>query len=78
VGGEQLDELKTGDVVTVQEEPFRGYQAILDAYLSGEARVRVYEVFEQPQVLVELLETDPAQKTVITFGLARPGFVTVP
>ena len=46
----------------VQEEPFRGDEAILDAYLSGEAQVRVYEVFEQPQVLLELPETDPAQK----------------
>jgi len=62
VDGEQLDELKTGDVVTVQEEPFRGDEAILDAYLSGEAQVRVYEAFEQPQVLLELLEIDPAQK----------------
>jgi transcription antitermination factor NusG len=36
-----LDRLKRGDIVTIQEGPFSGYDAIFDARLSGEARVRV-------------------------------------
>jgi len=40
-GGELFDGLKPGDVVTVQEGPFKGYEAIYDARLSGEDRVRV-------------------------------------
>ena len=40
-GGERLDGLKPGDVVTVQEGPFKGYEAIYEARLSGEDRVRV-------------------------------------
>ena len=40
-GGELFDGLKTGDVLTVQEGPFKGYEAIFDARLSGDDRVRV-------------------------------------
>jgi transcription elongation factor/antiterminator RfaH len=40
-GREWLDSLKPGDIVTIQDGPFGGYDAIFDARLSGEARVRV-------------------------------------
>ena len=54
-GGEQLDKLKPGDTVTVQEGPFKGYQAILDACLSGQARVRILlNLLNRPQVRLEL------------------------
>jgi transcription elongation factor/antiterminator RfaH len=36
-----LDRLKPGDLVTIQEGPFSGYEAIFDARLSGDERVRV-------------------------------------
>jgi transcriptional antiterminator RfaH len=32
---------KTGEVVAVDEGPFRGYEAILDVHVSGDERVRV-------------------------------------
>lgn len=41
MGGETFDRLKAGDGVTVQAGPFRGYGAIFDARLPGDARVRV-------------------------------------
>jgi len=54
-GGEQLDKLKPGDIVTVQEGPFKGYEAILDVCLSGEARVRILlNLLNRPQVRLEL------------------------
>lgn len=40
-GGELFDGLKRGDVVRIQDGPFSGYEAIFDARLSGEERVRV-------------------------------------
>jgi transcriptional antiterminator RfaH len=40
-GGETLAGLQPGDPVTICEGPFAGYQAIFDARLSGEKRVRV-------------------------------------
>ena len=40
-GGELFDGLKSGDVVTVQDGPFAGYEAIFNARISGEDRVRV-------------------------------------
>ena len=40
-GGELFDGLKAGDVVTIEDGPFKGYEAIFDARLSGEERVRV-------------------------------------
>ena len=41
-GGELFYGLKSGDMVTIQDGPFRGYDAIFDARLSGEERVRVF------------------------------------
>jgi transcription antitermination factor NusG len=40
-GGEVFDGLKRGDVVWINEGPFRGYEAIFDARLPGSERVRV-------------------------------------
>lgn len=40
-GGEVLDGLKQGDVVRINEGPFRGYEAIFDGSLPGKERVRV-------------------------------------
>jgi transcription elongation factor/antiterminator RfaH len=40
-GRDWLESLKSGDIVTIQAGPFYGYDAIFDARLSGEARVRV-------------------------------------
>jgi transcription antitermination factor NusG len=40
-GRSWLDRLKPGDVVTIQEGPFTGYDAIFDVRLSGDERVRV-------------------------------------
>ena len=54
-GGELLDGLKPGDLVTVQEGPFRGYEAIFDARISGEARVRVLlKLLNRSQIGLEL------------------------
>jgi transcriptional antiterminator RfaH len=36
-----VNDLKPGDVVLVQDGPFAGYEAIFDARLSGQDRVRV-------------------------------------
>ena len=41
-GGEQLEGLKSGDEVTVQDGPFTGYEAVFDARISGNERVRVF------------------------------------
>lgn len=40
-GGEQLDGLNTGDIVVIRGGPFEGYEAIFDARVSGNERVRV-------------------------------------
>jgi transcription elongation factor/antiterminator RfaH len=40
-GGELLDSLKTGDIVVVQDGPFREYEAVFDTRLSGTERVRI-------------------------------------
>ena len=40
-GGEVLEGLNPGDAVTVQAGPFAGYEAIFDARLSGNERVRI-------------------------------------
>ncbi len=54
-GGELLEGLKTGDVVGIQGGPFKGYEAIFDARLSGEERVRVLLKFlNKRQFPVEL------------------------
>jgi transcription antitermination factor NusG len=54
-GGELLETLKPGDPITIQEGPFKGYEAILDARLSGEARVRILLTFlNRSQIPLEL------------------------
>jgi transcriptional antiterminator RfaH len=54
-GGELFDGLKTGDIVTVQDGPFKGYEAIFDARLSGDERVRVFlKLLSRGQVPVVL------------------------
>ena len=40
-GGELLHDLKQGDLVEIQSGPFAGYEAIFDARLDGNERVRV-------------------------------------
>jgi transcriptional antiterminator RfaH len=63
-GGELFDGLKTGDIVTVQDGPFKGYEAIFDARLLGEGRVRVllkllsrqYIPLELPRRQIELIK----------------------
>ena len=40
-GGEHLEELNPGDVVTIQDGPLAGHEAIFDKRLSGPDRVRV-------------------------------------
>jgi transcription antitermination factor NusG len=40
-GGELFDGLKSGDMVRISNGPFSGYEAIFDARVSGEERVRV-------------------------------------
>jgi transcription antitermination factor NusG len=50
-----LQGLKPGDVVTIQDGPFAGYEAIFDGQLSGRERVRVLLSFLQKrQIPVEL------------------------
>ena len=54
-GGELFDRLKTGDVLTVQDGPFKGYEAIFDARLSGDERVRVLlKLLNRPQMPLEI------------------------
>lgn len=40
-GGEQMVGLRTGDAVTIKDGPFAEYDAIFDACISGNERVRV-------------------------------------
>jgi len=40
-GGEVFDGLESGDAVRIQDGPFKGYEAIFDARLPGDERVRV-------------------------------------
>jgi transcription antitermination factor NusG len=55
-GGEKFLGLKTGDPVIIQEGPFYGYEAIFDARISGNERVRVLLelMINQRQVPIEL------------------------
>lgn len=54
-GRELVDGLKSGDVVTIQAGPFTGYEAIFDARLSGNERVRVLlKLLNRKQLLLEL------------------------
>lgn len=40
-GGESLEAIQKGDVVTIQEGAFSGYEAIFDTRLPGRERVRI-------------------------------------
>ena len=54
-GGELLEGLEKGQAVAIQTGPFAGYNAIFDARLSGDERVRVLlELIDQGQLPVEL------------------------
>ena len=55
-GGEVFEGLKPGQVVWISDGPFRGYEAIFDARLPGNERVRVLLEFlgNRRQVAVEL------------------------
>jgi transcriptional antiterminator RfaH len=54
-GGESLAGLQPGDQVVIREGPFAGYQAIFDARLSGDERVRVLlSLLSRQQLPLEL------------------------
>ena len=55
-GGELFDGLKPGEVIRINEGPFKGYEAIFDTRLPGTERVRVLlELLDnQRQVPLEL------------------------
>lgn len=54
-GGERFDGLKPGDVISVQEGPFRGYEVIFDARISGNQRARVFlKLLSRQQIPLEL------------------------
>jgi transcription antitermination factor NusG len=56
-GGLKLEDLNRGDRVWIQEGPFSGYEAIFDARLSGNERVRVLlKMLSDRHVPVELDE----------------------
>jgi transcriptional antiterminator RfaH len=59
---DQLKDLKPGDVVTIQNGPFAGYEAIFDTHISGRERVRVLLNFLQKrQIPVELKQQQIAR-----------------
>jgi transcriptional antiterminator RfaH len=52
-----LKALKRGDVVTIEDGPFAGYEAIFDGHLSGRQRVRVLlDFLQKRQIPIELGE----------------------
>ena len=54
-GGEQLDGLKQGETVLIQDGPFAGHEAIFDTCISGNERVRVLlKLLRNRQLPVEL------------------------
>jgi transcription antitermination factor NusG len=56
-GGLKLEDLNRGDRVWIQDGPFSGYEAIFDARLSGNERVRVLlKMLSDRHVPVELDE----------------------
>jgi transcription antitermination factor NusG len=62
-GGEIFDGLQTGDVVIISDGPFRGFEAIFDARLPGNARVRVLLEFLNNRRRVPLeLDTGKIQR----------------
>lgn len=53
--GEGLQGFKTGELVVIQEGPFRGYEAIFDHRISGSERVRVLlQLFKDRHVPLNL------------------------
>jgi len=47
--------LQPGDIITIQDGPFAGYEAIFDTHLSGQDRVRVLlNLLQRRQVPLEL------------------------
>lgn len=61
-GGEQLDGLKPGDLVNIQGGPFDGCEAIFDARISGNERVRVLLMFLRGRQMPVELPTGFVQK----------------
>ena len=59
-GGEVLEGLKQGDLVEIKSGPFSGYEAIFDARLPGDERVRV---------LLKMLQGKSFAKMEIPAGL---------
>ena len=59
-GGEVFDGLEQGDMIHIHEGPFRGYEAVFDARLSGSERVRVLLQFIDDQRIVPV-ELKPSQ-----------------
>ena len=54
-GGELLVRIKPGEVVTIQDGPFAGYEALFDTSLPGNERVRVLlKLLGQKQLPLEL------------------------
>lgn len=54
-GGEFFAGLKTGDLVTIEAGPFQGYEAIFDARLSSQERVRVLlKLLSSQQIPLEI------------------------
>ena len=54
-GGEKLGVLKPGDQVEIEQGPFAGYAAILDANLPGSERVRVLlQMLQKRELPVEM------------------------
>jgi transcriptional antiterminator RfaH len=54
-GGELLRSVRVGDTVVIQDGPFKGYEAIFDARLSGSERVRVLlKLFQREAVPLHL------------------------
>ena len=57
----KIDGLKQGDVVQIEHGPFEGYEAIFDARLPGNERVRVLlQLLNDRRVPVELDTADIA------------------
>ena len=62
-GGEQLPAWQPGETVVIQEGPFAGHEAIFDAHLSGNERVRVLlKLLRGRQLPVELSGAQIEQK----------------
>lgn len=52
---DRLEGHRSGDLVTVCDGSFKGYEAILDGSISGQVRVRVLlQLLNRPQVALEV------------------------